>query len=343
MSVVSYQLKSVSPARQEKYKSHYERLVQRGKTRASTRKEANLVLDGYCEEHHIIPTCVGGLDIPENRVFLSAREHFIAHQLLIFIYPTSIKLAMAAEFMMHDSQGEKTGGRKFEWIKKRNSLARIGRNKENDEGIERGAAKKRGRTKHTHLHIAAQALKITGRTKETHSGVELGASKKRGKTKVNCESRRHQSQTRTGWTKDNHTGTAAQSEKMTGRTKENNSGMAQMAVTLTGRTKDTHAGIAAQSKKITGRTKETHSSVALMAEKLTGRTKENNIGVAKASEKKFKIPKEIREIFFRRFLEGENIVNLYDELETYELPGVSLPYLRGLFRRLKKELEVKSG
>lgn len=37
----------------------------------------------YCEKHHIIPRSMGGSDKNENLVNLTAREHFIAHRLLV--------------------------------------------------------------------------------------------------------------------------------------------------------------------------------------------------------------------------------------------------------------------
>ena len=36
----------------------------------------------YWEKHHIIPRCIGGSDKKENLVWLTAREHYIAHWLL---------------------------------------------------------------------------------------------------------------------------------------------------------------------------------------------------------------------------------------------------------------------
>lgn len=38
--------------------------------------------DGYTEKHHIIPKSIGGSDLKENLVCLSAREHFVCHYLL---------------------------------------------------------------------------------------------------------------------------------------------------------------------------------------------------------------------------------------------------------------------
>jgi len=41
------------------------------------------VIDGYTENHHIIPKSFGGSNKEENLVRLTAREHFICHLLLI--------------------------------------------------------------------------------------------------------------------------------------------------------------------------------------------------------------------------------------------------------------------
>ena len=41
----------------------------------------------YAEKHHILPKSIGGLDIADNIVKLSPREHFICHLLLAKMYP----------------------------------------------------------------------------------------------------------------------------------------------------------------------------------------------------------------------------------------------------------------
>ena len=41
--------------------------------------------DGF-ENHHILPKCFGGINDESNRVFLTPREHFVAHKLLVYIY-----------------------------------------------------------------------------------------------------------------------------------------------------------------------------------------------------------------------------------------------------------------
>ena len=68
------------------YKKHYDLLIERSKTR---------VLEGYVEKHHIIPKCLGGTDDKGNLAILTPEEHFLAHQLLIKIYPNSPPLILS--------------------------------------------------------------------------------------------------------------------------------------------------------------------------------------------------------------------------------------------------------
>lgn len=57
---------------------HYDALMDRARGRD---------LSGYSERHHILPKCMGGNDAKENLVRLTAKEHFIAHKLLVRINP----------------------------------------------------------------------------------------------------------------------------------------------------------------------------------------------------------------------------------------------------------------
>ena len=53
----------------------------------------------YSENHHIIPRCLGGTNDKDNLIELTAREHFLAHYLLMKIYPDNYKLADAFRMM----------------------------------------------------------------------------------------------------------------------------------------------------------------------------------------------------------------------------------------------------
>lgn len=62
------------------YKKVYDAICKRGQERK---------LEGYSEVHHIVPKCMGGLDVSENLTILTGREHFIAHWLLARHYNTN--------------------------------------------------------------------------------------------------------------------------------------------------------------------------------------------------------------------------------------------------------------
>jgi len=95
----------------------YTRIYNQIIERAQNRK-----LDGYVEKHHIFPKCIGGLDIKENMIELTAREHFLCHMLLCEIYPKENKLKHALFLMAIGKQKvkEKTyviGSRVYERLK----------------------------------------------------------------------------------------------------------------------------------------------------------------------------------------------------------------------------------
>lgn len=76
------------------YQNIYDRLIKRSKDRLC---DINI----YYESHHIVPKCLGGSNKKDNKVFLTGREHFIAHWLLYRIYPDNKKIAIAFFFMSH--------------------------------------------------------------------------------------------------------------------------------------------------------------------------------------------------------------------------------------------------
>lgn len=95
------------------YKKIYDSLVTRGKTRK---------LGTYIERHHIIPKCMGGSDDPNNIVELTAREHFIAHMLLVKIHPGNHSLVKAIVMMCIGQDDRKLTNRMYEWVRLRFSI-----------------------------------------------------------------------------------------------------------------------------------------------------------------------------------------------------------------------------
>ena len=78
------------------YRHIYDQIVDRAKVENRV-KSSNV----YYEAHHIIPRCLGGGGMASewrthpNIVLLTAKEHFLCHRLLCWIYPDNSKLAYA--------------------------------------------------------------------------------------------------------------------------------------------------------------------------------------------------------------------------------------------------------
>jgi hypothetical protein len=101
------------------YNKIYNNLIENAKTRS---------LDGYVEKHHIIPKCIGGSDDKNNLVCLTPEEHYIAHQLLVKIYPNNKRIIQAAIMMIPNRPSNKLYG----WLRRRfskmQSLSQSGEN-----------------------------------------------------------------------------------------------------------------------------------------------------------------------------------------------------------------------
>jgi len=92
------------------YASHYQRLISRAQQRER--------LPGYVEIHHIVPRCLGGSDCLENLVALTPEEHFVAHQLLVKIYPENSKLVYAAVMMTSSSKFTVRRNKTYGWLRR---------------------------------------------------------------------------------------------------------------------------------------------------------------------------------------------------------------------------------
>lgn len=102
------------------YQKIYCSLIEKGQDRI---KDPDI----YYECHHIIPRCLGGTDELENLVYLTAEEHYVAHQLLVKINPGNFKLLSAATFMATDKFGRRINNKLFGWLRKQHSKAQRGR------------------------------------------------------------------------------------------------------------------------------------------------------------------------------------------------------------------------
>jgi hypothetical protein len=88
---------------ENKYTCWYYNIINSAKTRnIRNKKEAKTVI-GYSEKHHIIPKSLNGLNVKENLIFLTAREHLICHLLLTKMVEgqDKIKMQYALGRMLH--------------------------------------------------------------------------------------------------------------------------------------------------------------------------------------------------------------------------------------------------
>lgn len=92
------------------YKKHYDLLIERAKLR---------ILESYTEKHHIVPRCLGGNDEKENIVKLTPEEHYVAHQLLVKMYPDKPSLIYAANMMSVDSSKTGRDNKRYGWLKRK--------------------------------------------------------------------------------------------------------------------------------------------------------------------------------------------------------------------------------
>ena len=75
------------------YKWHYDKLIE-------TRIKRELDPNEYYEKHHILPKSMGGSNCKSNLVYLTGREHFLAHWLLWRMHVNTIYDSKAA-FAFH--------------------------------------------------------------------------------------------------------------------------------------------------------------------------------------------------------------------------------------------------
>lgn len=145
------------------YEFHYISLIDRAKSRE---------IFGYVERHHIIPRCLGGSDDMQNIAVLTAEEHYVAHQLLVKMYPDVRGLATAATRMAKQCSGRIAYG----WLRRRHAEAVSARQKGNTYNVGRV------RPKHEKDRISASTtgIKKSEETKRKMSLAQKGNSKALG-------------------------------------------------------------------------------------------------------------------------------------------------------------------
>lgn len=115
------------------YDRCYERLIQRARGREAV---------GYVERHHIVPVCIGGTDGCVNIVRLTPEEHYVAHQLLVKIYPHVKSLMWATMVMTGGRSHQPRRNKLYGWLRRRVSLMHTGVTKSPETRAKLSAANK---------------------------------------------------------------------------------------------------------------------------------------------------------------------------------------------------------
>lgn len=153
------------------YQRVYNQLIDRAKNR---------ILEGYSEKHHIIPKCLGGTDDTENLVRLTAEEHYVAHQLLVKIYPDNYLLLFAATNMCADAHGHRSNNKRYGWLRLRYSIAMTGK-KASEETKRKMSEVRKGRPSHR------KGKKLSEETRRKMSESRLGNKNAVGAKRTNEE------------------------------------------------------------------------------------------------------------------------------------------------------------
>lgn len=100
------------------YAKIYSSLVKRAEGRKKLNRENKDYV--YYEKHHIIPVCMGGTNDKTNLVLLTPEEHWVAHLLLVKIYPNNKLLVFACQAMtMAGGNNKRTTNKLFGWIRRK--------------------------------------------------------------------------------------------------------------------------------------------------------------------------------------------------------------------------------
>ncbi len=160
------------------YKSCYDRLIERSKLRGLT---------GYVEKHHIVPKCMGGSNDKSNIAVLTPEEHYLAHQLLVRIYPSNRKLIWAMSAMTNGTKSTVRNNKMYGWVRREfakmiGNMSR-GRKSSAETRAKQSAARKGKKTgpynrKPAGTFTAAKGVAKSTAHKKSLSAAKLGKKRK---------------------------------------------------------------------------------------------------------------------------------------------------------------------
>ncbi len=104
------------------YENIYYSIIHQAQPRKNARLSKRCKLSGY-EKHHIIPKCAGGSNEPDNLVFLTPREHFICHALLVKFCDIKFLKPLQYALGMMRSRGKIVSSRTYEFAREQHRKA----------------------------------------------------------------------------------------------------------------------------------------------------------------------------------------------------------------------------
>jgi hypothetical protein len=151
-----------------KYYKWYQQIISNAKMRS---------LEGYTEEHHIIPKSLGGNNSSENLVELSAREHFICHWLLTKFVEQNVEKMKYALWLMTTTENSlqqryKITPKKYEIIKK--SLASTFSKQKSGRKLSEETKRKISETRKKKFASGELEIKVYDSTREKLSKIKTG-------------------------------------------------------------------------------------------------------------------------------------------------------------------------
>lgn len=151
------------------YQLHYNKLMDRS--------PKNRPKDVYLERHRIVPGCMGGKYVHENIAYLTPEEHYVAHQLLVKMYPDNRKLIYAANMM-----GNRTN-KKYGWLK-RLTAATLSIDMKGKPSKIKGKSSKLKGTKQTAEIIAKRTMSLMGKPKTAEHVRKVQESKAKNRQPI---------------------------------------------------------------------------------------------------------------------------------------------------------------
>lgn len=127
--------------------------------------------DVYVEKHHVWPKCMGGPDEDGNIVKLTPEEHFLAHQLLVKMFPLNNKLIFACKAMSMSNHGKRVGMKMYGWLKRKFSKAQKGKQMSIASRRKMSDSKKGTKLSEEHCRKIGKAHKGQKRSEKTKTNI----------------------------------------------------------------------------------------------------------------------------------------------------------------------------